>query len=293
MKDLVASFDILQVILFITSAITIFVKRNKYIGVKLPYTLADDEIWRAVNRRFGILICALVLFFSAFAFILGDIDYKSQMELIVPESVLISAIMVYCFIYAKKLYIKKYPDSTVAVEVASKSGKFSLNKINKFDLNFFFLYILVTALIFQWQYDLALPLWNEKVATHWGIDGVANGWMYMSASFKSLLFILPFGFCGVVAGYILSKFFDIKKGFIFTPFSISILWGFASTFFFAMVNDSVYRANLNSQQLEIFSGLTGVCAIFAIVFFALFIIAVFAASIYISIAFTKQIQKKL
>ena len=33
-------------------AIAAKVKRNRWAGIRLPYTLADDEVWRKVHLRF-------------------------------------------------------------------------------------------------------------------------------------------------------------------------------------------------------------------------------------------------
>ena len=104
-------FIIFQAVMFAASLICAFVPRNGAVGVKFFYPLADDEIWKAVNVRFGIAASCVV---AVFALAGAAADFAGAEELIyfaVAEAAAYGLVALYAYALAKKLYFKKFPDS--------------------------------------------------------------------------------------------------------------------------------------------------------------------------------------
>ena len=102
---------IFQAVMFAASLLCIFVPRNGAVGVRFFYTLADDEIWKAVNVRFGIAASCVV---AVFALAGAAADFAGAEEFIyfaVAEAAAYGLVALYAYALAKKLYFKKFPDS--------------------------------------------------------------------------------------------------------------------------------------------------------------------------------------
>lgn len=75
------------------------VPQNYWIGVRLPATLENEEVWKKTNKLGGILIAKCGALFAIFAF------FPAPFNFIVPISFLLAAI-IYIAIYAHLLYNK-------------------------------------------------------------------------------------------------------------------------------------------------------------------------------------------
>ncbi len=250
---------IFQAVMFAASLICVFVPRNGAVGVKFFYTLADDEIWKAVNVRFGIAASCVV---AVFALAGAAADFAGAKELIyfaVAETAAYGLVALCAYALAKKLYFKKFPDSPRAEErAAGKSGFCAPKKMSGFERALFILYVLAAAALFFWLRGLCGPVWDETVATHWNAEGVADGYMKMGDNFAELsAILLSIGALGAVGGYAASRLYSGGRG-IFTPLSCGLSFALAMTFFWAMAVYSTLAAHENSGRLEIFSGLGGV-----------------------------------
>ena len=228
-------------------------------GVKFFYTFADDEIWKAVNVRFGIAASCVV---AVFALAGAAADFAGAEELIyfaVAETAAYGLVALCAYALAKKLYFKKFPDSPEAKgRAAGKSGFFAPKKMSGFERALFIFYVLAAAALFFWLRGLCGPVWDETVATHWNAEGVADGYMKMGDNFAELsAILLSIGALGAVGGYAASRLYSGGRG-IFTPLSCGLSFALAMTFFWAMAVYSTLAAHENSGRLEIFSGLGGV-----------------------------------
>lgn len=141
---------IFQAVMFAASLICVFVPRNGAVGVKFFYTLADDEIWKAVNVRFGIAASCVV---AVFALAGAAADFAGAEELIY-FAVAETAAYGCCALRLrprKKLYFKKFPDSPEAKgRAAGKSGFFAPKKMSGFERALFIFYVLAAAALFFW-----------------------------------------------------------------------------------------------------------------------------------------------
>lgn len=113
-------FLAIQAALIGISIACIYVRRNGYFGVRFAYTLSDDEIWRAVNSRFGILFAPVAAAFTVAGLIFDGALKDWQAAFLIPEIAILCAISVYSYFYAKKLYLKKYPNVSTSPIVAIK-----------------------------------------------------------------------------------------------------------------------------------------------------------------------------
>ena len=143
-------FLAIQAALIGISIACIYVRRNGYFGVRFAYTLSDDEIWRAVNSRFGILFAPVAAAFTVAGLIFDRALKDWQAAFLIPEIAILCAISVYSYFYAKKLYLKKYPNVSASPIVAIKK---SCRKFAKFDLAFFIFYIVVCVALVLWIYN--------------------------------------------------------------------------------------------------------------------------------------------
>lgn len=75
------------------------VPQNYWIGVRLPATLENEEVWKKTNKLGGILIAKCGALFAVFAF------FPAPFNFIVPIVALLAAI-IYIAIYAHLLYNK-------------------------------------------------------------------------------------------------------------------------------------------------------------------------------------------
>lgn len=254
-------FIIFQAVMFAASLLCIFVPRNGVAGVRFFYTLADDEIWKAVNVRFGIAASCVV---AVFALAGAAADFAGAEEFIyfaVAEAAAYGLVALYAYALAKKLYFKKFPDSPGPKgRAAGKSGFCAPKKMSGFERALFIFYIFATAALFFWLRGLCGPVWDETVATHWNAEGVVDGYMKMGDNFAELsAILLSIGALGVVGGYAASRLCSGGRG-IFTPLSCGLSFALALTFFWATAVYSTLAAHENSGKLEIFSGLGGVFA---------------------------------
>ncbi len=262
-------FLAIQAALIGISIACIYVRRNGYFGVRFTYTLSDDEIWRAVNSRFGILFAPVAAAFTLAGLIFDGALKDWQAAFLIPEIAILWAISVYSYFYAKKLYLKKYPNVSASPIVAIKK---SCRKFAKFDLAFFIFYIVVCVALVLWIYNLCLPYWDVKVPTHWNAKGEIDGYMIMSKSFVSDISILySMGAAGVFIGFLVSIVGGCSLKY-FSPFTGGTSFGVAFAFFWAGTQYSIYNAYLNGGKLELMSGTCGVLMVLAIVFFALSIV---------------------
>ena len=133
---------IFQAVMFAASLICAFVPRNGAVGVRFFYTLADDEIWKAVNVRFGIAASCVV---AVFALAGAAADFAGAEEFIyfaVAEAAAYGLVALYAYALAKKLYFKKFPDSPEPKgRAAGKSGFCAPKKILGFERVLFFTFL--------------------------------------------------------------------------------------------------------------------------------------------------------
>lgn len=178
-------------VLILLGLVMTFVKigRNPMMGVRLPWTYADKEIWYKTNKLFGILsiIWGLLLFSSG-----NNLD-----NLIAFILIPLIPLVIISIVYPGWLYYAKY--GTLRIRGVTEEAKPKIKV--KLRINFWWesipLGLLVATFLLIRFYYPQLP---TRIPIHFNLSGVADGW----GSRGSL-----YGLFGVMVGLYL--FLEIGK----------------------------------------------------------------------------------
>lgn len=148
--------------MFAASLACVFLPRNGAAGVKFFYTLADDGIWKAVNVRFGIIASCVVAVFALAGVAADFAGVKGLIYFSMAETAVYCLAALYAYVFARKLYFEKFPDSPRAGGRAAVGPESCApGKLSGFERALFAFYILSTAALFFWLRPVRTPLGRD------------------------------------------------------------------------------------------------------------------------------------
>lgn len=173
------------------------VAQNPMIGIRLPWTYIDKEIWYKVHSLTGLLL----VIWGLLLILAGNNPTKIVFSVVVPVIPLVLIIVVYLL----WLYHSKYGTFKISTVITEKPQILIRKKalMKQFKWEIIPLSLITATFLLTKFYYFQLP---AKVPTHFGLSGIADSWGPKSSLYEFLWLMISLYFILVISNWYLCKF---------------------------------------------------------------------------------------